>query len=721
MEWFKRASGLKIFAAIWILVALTPLWRLRAARQWNDDQLNGPNMEMKLDLTPERERELARRFPNDPIAQTSPTSLQLMDVNRLTDDSPPSELAVALKDEYRVMRGRTEPVFNRFARLSRQFPDSQIVRAQWLRDTTRGSLLIEPRELQATYNQPHTVYPTENWMSQTQIERAIGAAQSGAKIEPDNAFWPWMEAILDFSLRRDDAALSALEMAGRCARFDDKILETVRARIDLLKRAQTMDFDDQIHEAWAILLPHLARIRSASRAALWQAKLAQKRGDGARALQIAGIVMRAARPLSRDSQSYINRLVGQAIVNLAWKDALENAKVGVSERDPETAPWTDENRNQYIREAGSKFVALARTNGRADLADEAQSLMTAALSDSRLIAAFKDPAFDNLPQAQTQLGLWHWASSWALRLAFYSAMWWIIGFVASLGRKGLDASARRKSVIWSAFCVGATVAILIVSLQLGAAGASPYYFDLLTSAAPLLLFNFHDDLPLLLGAVWGVPVLLTTLVSLFSRPRLEAKPSGPRNWPLLAQLGLYAGTLGSFFFWSGALGQPLEDTVAGQFWPAPALIFCGFTLATCACHIWRARGAMKPCAILFSLAVLLTLLVTLYEQGQPYPPSNRAFFELYGLAALWMLAFYAWIRASGIKLLWSSPLLSALAQRIRLASATLAVCSSVFYFGLLLAAMPLRHHAQGILDAQLQIGEIGYVESKLKQLEAKQK
>ena len=710
MEWFKRAPGLKIFAVIWLLVALVPLWRLRAARQWDDDQLNGPNMEMKLGMTPERERELARRFPNDPIAQISPTNLQLMEVNRATDVSQPSDRAVALQNYYLSMiKSRSKSVFNRFAALSRQFPDSQIVRAQWLRDTTRVMLLIESKALQASYNQPGSVYPTENSMSQNQIERAIGAAQSGAKIEPDNAFWPWMEAILDFSLRRDDAALTALERAGNCARFDDKILETVRARIELMKRNQITDYEDQSHEAWAILLPHLSRIRSAARAALWQAHLAQKRGDGARALQIAGTVMRAARPLGRGPQISINRLVGQAIVSLSWLETLKNAGIEVSKPEPETVPWTGEDRNRYIRELEGKFAIYARQNRRADLASEAQGLAATAIGDSRLIAAMKDPAFDNLPQTQTRLGSYHWASSWSLRLAFYGAIWWAIGFVVSRGKPNLTASSRRRAVIWSAFCLGATVAILAISLHLGAAPGIVLFAE---TSPPPLIFDFDRDLPLVLGAVWAFPILLITGLSAFPLPRLEGRGIPPSQI-FLARLALVAGTFCSFCIVLVTLGEPLENTTAGQLWPFPLLIFGAFLVATCVFTVWRAKQAKRQSAILSSGALLLTAAY-FFSANNSSSNNEEKFLRLYYLALFWIvLVFARWLWIGGFQKLWKSEILAGLAHRIRLAAATLAVCSSVFYFALLLSAMPLRHHAQQILDTQLKIGEIGYIESKL--------
>ncbi|HEX8833862.1 MAG TPA: hypothetical protein VF719_06660, partial [Abditibacteriaceae bacterium] len=141
MDWFKRNLGVKIFIVIWLLVLILPLWRSRASRHWQSDQLMDPialtneqaPAPVVLGLTPQNEVKAARLFPNDSIAQT------LQPAGSLLRAQP-----------------KVEKVFTAYATLSTRFPRDLLVRALWLRDATRGSLPVEGPELMASYNLPRS-------------------------------------------------------------------------------------------------------------------------------------------------------------------------------------------------------------------------------------------------------------------------------------------------------------------------------------------------------------------------------------------------------------------------------------------------------------------------------------------------------------------------------------------------------------------------------------
>lgn len=723
MAWLKRALGVKIFFVVWLPVLLIPLWRLHAWREWRNPQLleqsartgTSPNRQLELGLSPQNQSQLARRFPGEAAAELTALSqpnLGRSDLNSLSN----AELQKA-----------TGEYFARLARLSARFPHDLSVRAQWLRDATQGPLSIESAQLQASYNPtfPTTISPP--WISAAQREAAIACARAGAAQEPGNAFWPWMEAIFQFSLRRDELALRALERAGSCASFDDRTLETVKRRIALMHRVQIAGSEDEFWEALSITFPHYGRLRSAARQTIWLSKGALERGEGARALEIADILQRAGAPVAHSNESLIGRLVGEALSFIAWSSTLKNAGMELPNFETD-----DSDAQQKSRAAiSARFAAYARQKSRPDIARRAQ-VIAASMSGARLVAALRSGKFEELAAAQNRLGRWHWALSHLLRLTLGGALVWGIFWMISRKWDAAPASARRGAAVAAAFGWGATGATLAAGWRLGAANEFPVWFDAAATDPDLL---FDRALPFAVALIWLAPTLVAAIVETMkkkkqntNRPRQKSRfwrdfwrfdwrPDWRRA--LLAQWALYALAGAAFFLVFDTISNPPGTTVGSQLWPAPLCFLAIFWLAATVLSVHRTPRALWGARWLLEGALLCWAIWAFLDSQSREGFADIGVVQiddfsirLIGISApvLAGLSFVLAMRAGGAG---RHPFWRELATRTRLAAATLAVAGTLAYALLSLVAMPMRHRSQKTLQAYLEMGEPRFIEREI--------
>jgi hypothetical protein len=739
MEWFKRASGLKLFLAIWLLVLLIPIWRLRATRHWESEQLIGigPSTTgtppVELGLKPENRAELIRRFPNAPAVQL----LELKKPGEWTPHSPPVTVAPVISQEsdksqaiyYRKVRQANENYFDQYAALTRRYPKALFIRSKWLRDATTGSLLIESDDLQKTYvpmlasglPAPAPPQPKRiSWMTAAQIEAALQSARVGASLEPNNAYWPWMEAIFAFSLRRDDDALEALRKAGKCTQFDDDAMGTAGRNLEMLRRVQLCDTEDEFNAYWELLFPHLSRLRSASRQAMWNARQAYKRGDKARALEIADTLQRAALPIARTRGYWIARRVGEAILSIAWKTALTTAG-----RTPPEYERDKVARKTYKEQMAQAFAAYAVQSGRRDIGDEAlriESLQRKqfwGFAEKGYIQA--NEAFHRpeglLDEQFNKLIIFQWLGSWLLRLSLCGAVVWLASFLISRRAGEMPVPLRRSTAITSAFCVGVSGALLWFALQKNAVPQMNLYS--LSYDTPPVNTTIPYWLMFGLLLIWLAPIVLMSASSHLVE-RWRARHISKLNfWPLV----LYTSTIFGFYVVGMALTLPLQDTTTGQFWPLPILLFEACYLAMAYYSVRRVRSGLKASVGLWAGAVALWIAWLLLNATSRDGWANIATFSiedpnifLLGIASiiLLILGLIFWIHNEGFKKVFYCLFPTALTQRVRIAAAALALFSSLAYITALAAAIPTRQASHKMLERQLQIGEVGLLEEQLK-------
>jgi hypothetical protein len=287
---------------------------------------------------------------------------------QVADD--PVSLAWNLEASYSPQQRDDSRRFARFDALAAGHPDQLWIRAVQLR-----TLLFFPFRLDA--KTPGRAMSAGELRQVPQWKRAVLVAQQAEKREPDNAFWPWMNAIFRFALRQNAAGVRAMERAGAAARFDDYAASTTRARIKLLEKTGHLTWEQKSMMYYSVPLQHLSPMMGASGAAAIEALNRRKRGDNAGASGITAALLRANFLLRRDSDTFISAQIGESNA----REALERLLGQPVWSENMSRVETLEGRVQHLADLEARWARLARDNGRGDLATGADWLSKDSVGD----------------------------------------------------------------------------------------------------------------------------------------------------------------------------------------------------------------------------------------------------------------------------------------------------------------------------------------------------
>ena len=703
MRFIVQRLGLIFCLLVVAVVLLVPSWRLRATRQWKSPILRVTQLDSTEDkrfgLFPQLETEAARRFPDDPIAQIAPLhGLDFRDIIVASGTKP--------SDDPRVIRAQNE-YFARYENVEKRFPDANIVRAQHLRDVTRGWLNIDPGPQPKVAGEGQ-LPNRARWLGEAQLTGAIRSARQGARVEPENAYFPWMEAVVEFSLRRDDAAIAALRRAGQCNYFDDYMIRTINARLQLLRRLRAVGWEDEFAEWSGALLPHYAQMRNAARAAMGRARWARKRGDQARALQLAGIVMRAGAVVERTNGMVITKLVGQAICLEAWKAIIENQPNRPGEKPDAGASTEEQTREieQHNNQIARSFADYCRARQRPDLAREALAIASK-FDAKRVSGVYKMPGVQDITVDAEQLSKAFWLGGVALIFGGSASVLWLLCW--SFSRRKEDARVRRQSLLWSAFIAGATVVLISATVKF----APPNFFSLWDETEPsdasLLMNPGHVEwVPLL----WIAPIAMATLFHaikiLLDTKFWRIERNGSTNWFGIACALVATGFIVGFCGVVLCFHLP-SDSLYNSLFP-----FFGISLVACALvgsamAIVGSRGLKRVFAC-FGVSALWTGSVALLFNDTV---GDHLFYSWMAASLALVLFLGAFVVALRIwKFAWPAQwkdFVFQFAARTRIAAGVLALLCAVAYAGATLWTIPVERRARAMMERQLQIGEVTWL------------
>ncbi|MBB6053703.1 hypothetical protein [Armatimonas rosea] len=151
------------------------------------------------------------------------------------------------------------------------------------------------------------------------FERALTDAQRGAALDPSNAFFPAMEALTLYGLKRDSKAQAALHRAALCPRFDDGVRTEMQGTLRLREAALGPQLAlTETAVAAATLFPHYASLRALARLATVQAMQKEQAGDIKNGLALRRSVMLLGERVGQQSNNHIGALVGTAMVAVAY-------------------------------------------------------------------------------------------------------------------------------------------------------------------------------------------------------------------------------------------------------------------------------------------------------------------------------------------------------------------------------------------------------------------
>ena len=747
MRFIRSRFGLVLWCAIALIILAVPLWRLRATRQLRSPFVEAKTSPLRMvteKLQPSDEfglsaplaTQAARRLPDDVGAQLATLDAAQFIARTKSDVTPnysayyqnqqqlaraQASLAARAKSNWKT----TDAYFARFDELEKRFSQSNLsnlVRAAHLHAAMSGALSINEGPYFSYRYEGKSLVPTpllmlhsENWMSPAAREQAIQTAREGAHSESDNAFWPWMEAILQFSLGRNDDALRALEAAGGKARFDDYGLSLVAQRLRVLKRLRATGWEDDWNEYSALPVAHFYKTRSAMRAVIYQTKLLRERGDQKRAFRWSAASARASSVVAITGKTFLCRFAGQALCAIAWEGAARGI---AGAPKPPAIDASDAERTAYFearqRSAVARFAQLARQNG--DEALARQTLVTFQSFDVRREYQRSLSGSNALPARIWRLSKLYWLHAQVLCLSFIAAFIWCLMWAFTLKWNEKIAPVRGKILLGAMFFAGVSGAILVF-----ARGFVPELDvlrqDLLNATLPTLMpepnvRTFAAVWPYSVGALWIIFIVVGAIRGVRSERTSLSKPSRKINWKLIIGFALLCVFIESIVViidgWQPATSAPsLMVQTALISWFGSS--FVGGALAM----LWL-RGKARAVVVLLTCALWTSIAALMY--GNDPTLGDGLFYSqiLWVIAGILALAalFFA-VRNRIFPVAKFKEFAFQIAARTRIAAGVLALLCAVAYFGISLWTIPVEHQTRTMMQRQLQIGEVAWLREQI--------
>jgi hypothetical protein len=253
-------------------------------------------------------------------------------------------------------------------------------RPEWriaaLRYACRGELLLHNRAAEQELLSTVPLRGVQDRpIDSAAFERALTDAQRGAALDPSNAFFPAMEALTLYGLKRDSEAQAALHRAAQCPHFDDGVRTEMQGVLRLREAALGPQLAlTETAVAAATLFPHYASLRALARLATVQAMQKEQAGDIKSGLALRRSVMVIGEKVGQQSNSHIGALVGNAMVAVAY-GRPGGAPTVTLPKEPDGSPSeVDEATGKAQAEAVTterlrQWKAFATTHGASDLVD----------------------------------------------------------------------------------------------------------------------------------------------------------------------------------------------------------------------------------------------------------------------------------------------------------------------------------------------------------------
>lgn len=494
-------------------------------------------------------------------------------------------------------------------------------------------------------------------------------AEAGERLDPDNAFFPLMRAIGLFAARQDREALAAVRRAGRCARWQDYLIDEAIGRYRLAEAAYGhCSAFARVAEEAAMLMPHYAALRSAARVAVYKAIEAERAGDYRRGIEIRRAVRHAASLMRQAPGSLvITALVGNAIGALARTrpggappqkfvasaEAAAMSEPGKADRmEQEREQWEQRQREAYYRYLS--LQGYAEEQRLAQMEDEASRRVREICRQASSGDLFYEPL--------RPLLTWWMATLFTLA----GAIW-----VAALGL--LAARAARKRWIRAGMPLSSPA-------RWGAALA-PLVF-----LGGLFLTLLHGNdlvLPILIGGLllaglivifkhWGVHIGLVALGALAYAGLSYSLASA---WTGILCLLFYVGLVLIAPFRRGVCWSSFP-AVMRAFWLTLGVMVCMLALAG-----WQLRGIVGWAMLISPLAEWGELLFALLSGGLALAVP---------LVTALVLAILSRIRRV--------PVSVGVVRGFRSAAVPLACCMLLAYGGLVLGTLGAEARTQAALD-----------------------
>ena len=456
-----------------------------------------------------------------------------------------------------------------FARiLVPRFPDSASLRANILRYATLHDIHLVRDEDYLLEGQPvPKLKPWERTVEANvpaQLAAFDADAAAGERLDPHNAYFPFMRAAGLFAGHRDAEGLAAVQRASQKTQWREYMADEVEGHLRINNAVNGgQEAVSALAVAASLLLPQYSRLRAVARIVTYKAVLLEQAGHPRQGLVLRRELSRSGYLMTSQSTMLIGNLVGTAIsqVSRIRPGGIPFPKSGLD------AVNDKQTREQIFQRRMDMYLAYVRRLGQEDAAREAQAQF-AGEHEVRQIP-FTDFTFGLRTTDYIRLGF-SLAFGWVLvtnllMLALLGLAAWGLSRLPHV-REGRPLPAGARAGVWVGLIFGLAALVLFYNTRLEDMGS--LILLLLVTLLPLAALPIFAVLrpsfrkPLLRGILAGAGTLAFGW-ALGALAAWKIHPAYDTSW-LLASFDIGAGQMDSADSRNPSLPmQTLQGAVAG--------------------------------------------------------------------------------------------------------------------------------------------------------------
>ena len=451
---------------------------------------------------------------------------------RIVDNSPTD---YRLQLAYAIMAASQNSQAQSLRILARRFPDRPGLYAHILRYDTLQTISLRHKEPRppAPQNLPVKLPPPTPPSAQALAAFDVAAVQ-GARLDPQNAYFPFIRSVGLFAANRDREAVESIKLASAKATWDDYASEEMRATLHLYDGVWgRTSFLNRVAAPAATLFPHYASLRAATRVAVDLAGKAERTHRAREGIEIRHAIMRIASIMRPQSSTNIGSLVAVALARVA-ASRIENAP---RVEKPPTISADRWNRQQF-----GKYLEFLKRHGFRDPAEWTAREYEAGNSVRQIAQQGLGRSVMGGAGMSGAVLLWS-----AGMILFANALWmWLIGGILTLLVQG---GASRRSIVFISlvgFLLLIPVAFSLARWSEALAALVSALANLTDSGTPLPPL-FARIVTVILALLLPILTLLTILVAAAFRARMNARTVAILTMPValllfIAHAGVTAAT-----------------------------------------------------------------------------------------------------------------------------------------------------------------------------------
>jgi hypothetical protein len=198
---------------------------------------------------------------------------------------------------------------------AKRFPDDVALQAAALRF---GLEQATPGKRPENYEGSKKPAPTYVLPKDSDVVALLEVAERGARLEPENAYFPACKVAVLLAANRDDEALTALHESATKTAWNEHIPDEIRAKWQQMEQRQGKSPAlSRVAISASILYPHYSHLRALARVVQAKAIAKEKAGDLQGGLALRTDLMALGANLRNDAPNLIGNLVGMAIHSIA--------------------------------------------------------------------------------------------------------------------------------------------------------------------------------------------------------------------------------------------------------------------------------------------------------------------------------------------------------------------------------------------------------------------